>query len=242
MVVDGAVVMVENIVRHLGLHQRLAHAVRKDSRRRTGSATPGLLCHRHYHCGVSSHLHTAIRGRKTVPSHGLDGGFALTGRHDLLHPDRARDGQPPVPQRREGMEEPGDGVARRSAIAQRYRWAIHNRGLTVGVALASCCWLALYLAFSGVIGSEFLPHLDEGAIWARGSLAPSTGPDESLRISNAGAHDSVHSPRSREVVRPDWPSRRRHRLDRLFQHRILRRPQAQRTMASGLPSGQGQAD
>jgi cobalt-zinc-cadmium resistance protein CzcA len=31
-----------------------------------------------------------------------------------------------------------------------------------------------YLAFSGVIGSEFLPHLDEGAIWARGTLADST--------------------------------------------------------------------
>ena len=29
---------------------------------------------------------------------------------------------------------------------------------------------------SGVIGSEFLPHLDEGAIWVRGTLAPSTGP------------------------------------------------------------------
>ena len=28
----------------------------------------------------------------------------------------------------------------------------------------------------GHIGSEFLPHLDEGAIWARGTLAPSTGP------------------------------------------------------------------
>ncbi len=32
------------------------------------------------------------------------------------------------------------------------------------------------LMASGAIGSEFLPHLDEGAIWARGTLAPSTGP------------------------------------------------------------------
>src|SRR5580704_1693772 len=31
------------------------------------------------------------------------------------------------------------------------------------------------LFFSGVIGSEFLPHLDEGSIWARGTLSPSTG-------------------------------------------------------------------
>jgi cobalt-zinc-cadmium resistance protein CzcA len=40
----------------------------------------------------------------------------------------------------------------------------------------------LYLAFGGVIGSEFLPHLDEGAIWARGTLDPSTGPTEGQRV------------------------------------------------------------
>jgi len=42
--------------------------------------------------------------------------------------------------------------------------------------------LAVFLTFGGVIGSEFLPHLDEGAIWARGTLAPSTGPDEGARV------------------------------------------------------------
>jgi cobalt-zinc-cadmium resistance protein CzcA len=42
----------------------------------------------------------------------------------------------------------------------------------------------LFLAFSGVIGSEFLPHLDEGALWVRGTLAPSTGPDEGIRVMN----------------------------------------------------------
>jgi cobalt-zinc-cadmium resistance protein CzcA len=39
-----------------------------------------------------------------------------------------------------------------------------------------------FLAFGNVIGSEFLPHLDEGSIWARGTLAPSTGPTEGQRI------------------------------------------------------------
>src|SRR5262245_8932098 len=43
---------------------------------------------------------------------------------------------------------------------------------------------AIWLGSSGVIGSEFLPHLDEGAIWARGTLAPSTGPDEGIRLMN----------------------------------------------------------
>ena len=40
----------------------------------------------------------------------------------------------------------------------------------------------LLLVFSGVIGSEFLPHLDEGAIWVRGTLAPSTGPSAGIAL------------------------------------------------------------
>src|SRR5271166_427536 len=63
------------------------------------------------------------------------------------------------------------------------RWAIRRRLITVGV----CVFLVAvgnYLAFSGAIGSEFLPHLDEGALWVRGTLAPSTGPDEGIRVAN----------------------------------------------------------
>ena len=44
--------------------------------------------------------------------------------------------------------------------------------------------VAVYLTVGGVIGSEFLPHLDEGALWVRGTLAPSTGPTEGIRLSN----------------------------------------------------------
>jgi len=60
-------------------------------------------------------------------------------------------------------------------------WAVRTRWPTFGVALAISA-LAIFLAFSGVIGSEFLPHLDEGAIWVRGTLAPSTGPTEGALI------------------------------------------------------------
>ena len=42
----------------------------------------------------------------------------------------------------------------------------------------------LFLSMSGLIGSEFLPHLDEGSLWIRGTLAPSTGPDEGVRLAN----------------------------------------------------------
>jgi len=67
----------------------------------------------------------------------------------------------------------------RSAV----RWAIRRRGLVLGVGVVGF-FFTLFLAFSGVIGSEFLPHLDEGALWVRGTLAPSAGPDEGIRVSN----------------------------------------------------------
>ncbi|MBI3558031.1 MAG: efflux RND transporter permease subunit [Deltaproteobacteria bacterium] len=52
-------------------------------------------------------------------------------------------------------------------------WALANRPKVVGISLASFA-LTLILAFGGPIGSEFLPHLDEGSIWVRGTLPPST--------------------------------------------------------------------
>jgi heavy metal efflux system protein len=63
------------------------------------------------------------------------------------------------------------------------RWAIEHRKITVGAGAAAFA-LAVFLMASGVIGSEFLPHLDEGAIWVRGTLAPSTGPSEGVRVAN----------------------------------------------------------
>jgi heavy metal efflux system protein len=72
-------------------------------------------------------------------------------------------------------------------LTERYResstWAIEHKAVPFTVA-GLMLVLGGFLAFSGVIGSEFLPHLDEGAIWVRGSLAASTGPTESLAIAN----------------------------------------------------------
>ncbi|MBF0456364.1 MAG: efflux RND transporter permease subunit [Nitrospirae bacterium] len=59
--------------------------------------------------------------------------------------------------------------------------AIRHRWLTIAIGSLSFI-IAAFLGFSGIIGSEFLPHLDEGAIWARGTLDPSTGPSEGTRI------------------------------------------------------------
>jgi cobalt-zinc-cadmium resistance protein CzcA len=64
---------------------------------------------------------------------------------------------------------------------RRLHWAIAHRRVTMGVGAATLL-VSAFLAFSGVIGSEFLPHLDEGAIWARGTLATSTSLTEGSRF------------------------------------------------------------
>ena len=73
------------------------------------------------------------------------------------------------------------------SLTQRYRvavrWAIEHHMVTFGVGLA-VLGVTLFLALSGIIGSEFLPHLDEGAIWARGTLASSTSLTEGSRFAD----------------------------------------------------------
>jgi heavy metal efflux system protein len=95
-------------------------------------------------------------------------------------------------------------------LRERYRsavrWAIEHRKVTVTVGVAA--FLAgLFLLTSGVIGSEFLPHLDEGAIWVRGTLAPSTGPTEGARVMNEARVTLSSFPEVTQVVsqvgRPD---------------------------------------
>jgi cobalt-zinc-cadmium resistance protein CzcA len=58
-----------------------------------------------------------------------------------------------------------------------------------------------------VIGSEFLPHLDEGAIWVRGTMAPSTGPTEGAMVANRARQILASFPEVPQVVnqvgRPD---------------------------------------
>ena len=88
-------------------------------------------------------------------------------------------------------------------LTKQYRkdvvWCIEHRGITVGAALLGFA-ATLYLAFSGVIGSEFLPHLDEGAIWARGTLASSTGPSEGERIMDQARIAFAKFPEVTQVV------------------------------------------
>src|SRR6202034_895187 len=61
-------------------------------------------------------------------------------------------------------------------------WCFDHMKLTLGMGLLAL-GVMIFMATSGIIGSEFLPHLDEGAIWVRGTLAPSTGPSASITMS-----------------------------------------------------------
>jgi cobalt-zinc-cadmium resistance protein CzcA len=86
------------------------------------------------------------------------------------------------------------------------RWAINHRWLTIGVGLAGLS-VALYLTFGPLIGSEFLPHLDEGAIWARGTLANSTSLSEGEKFTTNERYVFASFPEVSKVVsqtgRPD---------------------------------------
>jgi cobalt-zinc-cadmium resistance protein CzcA len=88
-------------------------------------------------------------------------------------------------------------------LKDRYRGvvksAIENRWITFGIALASLV-LAAFLTFSGIIGSEFLPHLDEGAIWARGAMANSVGETEGTRFTEQNRKIFASFPEVTKVV------------------------------------------
>ncbi|HEX7423832.1 MAG TPA: CusA/CzcA family heavy metal efflux RND transporter [Terriglobales bacterium] len=82
--------------------------------------------------------------------------------------------------------------------AIRFRWV---------TASAAVLTLAGSILLARTIGSEFLPHLDEGAIWARGTLATSTGPTEGTGIMNRARVMFAKFPEVTKVVsqtgRPD---------------------------------------
>jgi cobalt-zinc-cadmium resistance protein CzcA len=85
-------------------------------------------------------------------------------------------------------------------------WAVRHRWVVAGVAAGAFCTTA-YLLTSGVIGSEFLPHLDEGTIWLRGTAPPSIGPEGAAILMKRARIALVSFPEVTQVVsqigRPD---------------------------------------
>ncbi len=206
MVVDGAVVMVENIVRHLGRRRADSTSPMEQIREAAHEVQRPVF----YAIGiiVTAYLPIftlqAVEGRLFKPM-AWTVAFALLGAlifsmliapvlSSFLFWKGAREWHNPV----------------MSWITERYRhaatWAIEHRTVTVGIAVCALL-LAGFLGLSGVIGSEFLPHLDEGAIWVRGTLAPSTGPTAGVNTMNRARVVLAAFPEVTKVVsqvgRPD---------------------------------------
>ena len=183
MVVDGAVVMIENIVRHLG-HK---NGDIKTPNEKISEASHEVQRPVFYAIAIIITAYLPIftlqrvEGRLFHPM-AWTVAFALLGAllfSILITPVLASFAF------RKGAKEWRNPFMDFSIKHYReaVRWAIRRRALTVGAGVLGL-FVAIYLAFGGVIGSEFLPHLDEGALWVRGTLAPSTGPDEGIRVSN----------------------------------------------------------
>jgi heavy metal efflux system protein len=206
MVVDGTVVMVENIFRHLAHREKesrttmeavriAAHEVQRPVFYARAIIITGYL---------PIFLLQSVEGRLFKPmawtvAFALLGGliFAI-----LLAPILCNEFFP------RGVHEWQNPVMEylKTAYRKNLMRAIEHHWATVGMGLAAL-GVALFLAFSGAIGSEFLPHLDEGAIWARGTLAPSAGPTEGVRITNQARVIFASFPEVTQVIsqvgRPD---------------------------------------
>ena len=206
MVVDGAVVMIENIVRHLNRHDDGTETIQDKIR----SAAHEVQRPVFYAIGIiiTAYLPIftlqAVEGRLFKPM-AWTVAFALLGAlifSMIIAPVLASFFF------RKGAKEWHNPVMNflTDTYRKRVKEAIEHRSITVGIGIVGL-GLAIFLLYSGVIGSEFLPHLDEGALWVRGSLAPSTGPDESLAISNKARIALADFPEVTKVVsqigRPD---------------------------------------
>src|SRR6266403_454623 len=95
-------------------------------------------------------------------------------------------------------------------LNRRYRatldWCFAHLKFTLGTGLMMVA-IMLLLGFGGVVGSEFLPHLDEGAVWVRGTLAPSSGPTAGIDLARRARQILAGFPEAKQVVsqvgRPD---------------------------------------
>lgn len=192
MMVDGGVVMVENIFRHLS-----------EARHGDGAAAGADTSHRF----AESRLHLILRSAKEVgrpivfaiaiiiivflPLFTLEGvegklfkpmafaiSFAMIG--SLLFSLTV------IPMLcayfLKGGNEEDTWIMRqvKKPYLPALRWSLVNRKKTLWAALAA---LALSLAMVPFLGTEFVPVLEEGSIMVRPTLAPSAGLDEMVRTS-----------------------------------------------------------
>jgi len=206
MVVDGAVVMIENISRHLNRAEEDHRTVMERIREAAYEVQRPVF----YAIAIIITAYLPIftlqrvEGKLFKPM-AWTVAFALVGAlifSMLVAPALASI------LFRSGVEEWRNPVM--SYLTDRYRlavtWTVRNRSITVGTAIALFVF-SMFLGFSGVIGSEFLPHLDEGALWVRGTLPMSVGPTESALVAERARQVLCSFPEVPRVInqigRPD---------------------------------------
>lgn len=205
MVVDGSVVMIENMVRHLAHADDTRTPAQKIREAALEVQRPvffarGII--------ITSYLPIftlqAVEGRLFKPM-AWTVSFALIGAlvfailvapvgASYMFRNGAKEWQNPL----------------MHWLIRRYRTAVRSaimhRNITFGIS-AVLFLIAIYLTFGGPIGSEFLPHLDEGSIWVRGTLPPSEGPTASIDFTNKARVVMASFPEVTQVVsqtgRPD---------------------------------------
>jgi len=183
MVVDGAVVMVENIVRHLGRHEhedlsimeRIKAAAHEVQRPVFYAITIIITAY------LPIFTLQQVEGRLFRPMAWIVA-FALLGAvifSMTIAPVLAS-----MLYRKETREWHNPAV---TGITWLYRravsWTVRHHWAMVGGCLAALLVMS-WLLQGERIGSEFLPHLDEGALWVRGTLSPSAGQTLGIRVAN----------------------------------------------------------
>ncbi len=206
MVVDGSVVVIENIVRHFNLASNAGKTPFERIKGAVYEVLRPVFFARAIIITAYLPIFTlqSVEGRLFKPM-AWTVSFALLGAlifSILIGPVLAEIGF------RKGVTEWHNPAM--EALRKRYRstvrWALVHRKVTLSAA-GGVLAATFLLLFSGVVGSEFLPHLDEGAVWVRGTLAPSTGPTEGTRVMNEARVILATFPEVRQVVsqvgRPD---------------------------------------
>ena len=189
ILVDGAVFMVENIFRQI--------AARKGTRaqrhgnhqgRGGGSGPPAFLCRGGDRGQLPAHL---------CPVRTFGDAVQADGGHDGLRagrlPDRHPDPAAGVVRLVHARGRDGNGATPRSnTIKSRY---IEGLDFCLarpwGTTFASAVLLAGSLLLIPFIGAEFMPQLDEGALWVRATMPYTISFDESAKI----------APKVRDILR-----------------------------------------
>jgi heavy metal efflux system protein len=211
MVVDGAVVMMENIIRHLAHPRDRGPA----DPRKTTAEIIREACHEvqrpvFYAIAIIITAYMPIFTLQRIEGR-LFRPMAWTVAFALLGAMTFSIFIVPVLASiffRNGFKERHNRVLEfvTNGYRKQLRWAIGHRWIIAGVGVIALAG-TIYLGFSGAIGSEFLPHLDEGAIWARGTLANSTSLSEGERFTELERTVFASFPEVKTVVsqagRPD---------------------------------------